>query len=203
MPAANQQMKGLKSNMKKFLIMIACMALLSGCTQSTIVSPDSETVVGNPNFETQDDVSIDWSQVSNDAEDMFNDTSNYEYSKDFHFYLEPNKKQVMLVWVVSDDFPDDQIGTYAEDLIKGFNDVVATQDFSIDKSSEDSYGGLWKDYALSFSIVPESDQDNEDAWFISGSYEAGSDFKLPDTKELISKAKESTDSDDGETADAE
>ena len=35
--------------------------------------------------------------------------------------------------------PDDQIGTYAEDLIKGFNDIVHTQDFSIEMSGEDSY----------------------------------------------------------------
>lgn len=189
--------------MKKLLIMIACMALLSGCTESTIVSPDSETVVGNPNFETEEDVSLDWSQVSSDAEDMFNDTANYKYSKDFHFYLEPNKKQIMLVWVVADDFPDDEIGTYAEDLIKGFNDIVATQDFSIDRSSEDSYGGLWKEYALSYSIVPESDQDNEDSWFISGSYEAGTDFKLPDTKELISKAKSDDSSNDSTTTESD
>ena len=181
--------------MKKLLIMIACMALLSGCTKSTIVKPDSETVVADPNFETQEGIEIDWTQVSTDAEDVFNDTSSYEYSRDFHFYMEPNKKQIMLIWVVADDFPDEEIGTYAEDLIKGFNDVVATQDFSIERSSEDSYGGLWKQYALSYSIVPESDQDNEDAWFISGSYEAGSEFKLPDTSALISnvRAKEAED----------
>ena len=95
---------------------------------------------------------------------MFKDTSTYEYGRDFHFYMEPNKKQIMLIWVVADDLPDDQIGTYAEDLIKGFNDIVHTQDFSIEMSGEDSYGGLWKQYALSYSIVPESDQDNEDAW---------------------------------------
>lgn len=50
--------------------MVACMALLSGCTESTIVKPTSETVVGDPNFETQENVEIDWTQVSTDAEDM-------------------------------------------------------------------------------------------------------------------------------------
>lgn len=183
--------------------MVACMALLSGCTESTIVKPTSETVVGDPNFETQENVEIDWTQVSTDAEDMFKDTSTYEYGRDFHFYMEPNKKQIMLIWVVADDLPDDQIGTYAEDLIKGFNDIVHTQDFSIEMSGEDSYGGLWKQYALSYSIVPESDQDNEDAWFISGSYEAGADFKLPDTKELISKVKEKEAAGEYDTTEAE
>ena len=109
----------------------------------------------------------------------------------------------MLIWVVADDLPDDQIGTYAEDLIKGFNDIVHTQDFSIEMTGEDSYGGLWKHYALSYSIVPESDQDNEDAWFISGSYEAGADFKLPDTKELISKVKEKEAAGEYDTTEAE
>ena len=63
--------------MKKLLIMmVACMALLSGCTESTIVKPTSETVVGDPNFETQENVEIDWTQVSTDAEDMFNSFEN-------------------------------------------------------------------------------------------------------------------------------
>lgn len=168
--------------MKKLLIMmVACMALLSGCTESTIVKPTSETVVGDPNFETQENVEIDWTQVSTDAEDMFKDTSTYEYGRDFHFYMEPNKKQIMLIWVVADDLPDDQIGTYAEDLIKGFNDIVHTQDFSIEMSGKDSYGGLWKQYALSYSIVPESDQDNEDAWFTAVPMRLAriSNFRIP------------------------
>lgn len=194
--------EGIENKMKKLLIMIACMALLSGCTESTIVKPSAETVVADPNFETQDNVEIDWTQVSTDAEELFGDTSTYEYSRDFHFYMEPNKKQIALIWVVADDFPDDQIGTYAEDLIKGFNDIVHTQDFSIELSNEDSYGGLWKEYALSYSIVPESNQDDENAWFISGSYEAGTDFKLPDTDALISKVKEKEAAGEYETTEA-
>ena len=76
-------------------MMVACMALLSGCTESTIVKPTSETVVGDPNFETQENVEIDWTQVSTDAEDMFKDTSTYEeVVRDFPFYMEPNKNQI-------------------------------------------------------------------------------------------------------------
>ena len=107
-----------ESNMKKLLILIACMAFLSGCTESTIVKPTAETVVGNPNFETSEDVVIDWKQVSSEAEELFEDTASYPYSKDFRLYLEPKKKEIMLIWVVADDFPDMEICNYAEDLIK-------------------------------------------------------------------------------------
>ena len=91
--------------MKRFLVLAACMVLLSGCTQSNIVNPESETKIADPNFDIQDDIEIDWTQVSADAESVFEDTGAYPYSKDFHFLLEPQKKEVMLVWVVSDDFP--------------------------------------------------------------------------------------------------
>lgn len=170
--------------MRKWLMLIACVAFLSGCTESNIVQPTAETKIADPNFETMEGIEIEWPQVSTEAEDIFENEAEYPYSKDFHFYLEPNKKEIMLMWVVADDFPDSEIRHYADDLIKGFNDVVAVQDFSIETSGTDSYGGLWKTYGLSFSIVPESTQDDEDTWFISGTFSAGVDFKLPDLSAL-------------------
>ena len=59
-----------------------------------------------------------------------------------------------------------------------------------------SYGGLWKTYALSFSIVPESTQDEEDTWFISGNFAAGTEFQLPDIN-AVAGGEETDDS--GET----
>lgn len=185
--------------MRKFLVLLACMALLSGCVQSNIVQPTAETKIGEPDFEVKDDVEIDWQQVSLDAEGVFEDTNEYPYSKNFSFHLEPNKKEIMLVWVVSDDLPDSELQRYMEDLIKGFNDTVATQDFSIETSGTDSYGGLWKDYALSFGIAPESTQDDQETWFVSGGYAAGSEFVLPNINDAIDRANQS----DGQSSPAE
>lgn len=171
--------------MRKVLGLLVCMLLLSGCTKSNIVNATEQTVaVSAPDFELRDDIEIEWGQVSEDTEALFNDESRYPYTRDYHFYLEPKKKEIMLMWVVADDFPENQIHRYAEDLIKYFNDAVAVQDFSIAASGEDSYGGLWDEYALSFSIVPESTQDDADTWFISGNYGAGVKFTLPDPANL-------------------
>lgn len=171
--------------MRKVLGLLVCMLLLSGCTKSNIVNATEQTVaVSAPDFELRDDIEIEWGQVSEDTEALFNDESRYPYTRDYHFYLEPKKKEIMLMWVVADDFPETQIRRYAEDLIKYFNDAVAVQDFSIAASGKDSYGGLWDEYALSFSIVPESTQDDADTWFISGNYGAGVKFTLPDPAAL-------------------
>lgn len=173
--------------MRKILVLLACAAVLSGCApKSNIVSPDSTegTVAGQPDFDAKDDVEIDWEQAKVDAEDMFTDVKEYPYSVDFHLLLQPEQKEIMLVWVVKDDLPSSEIAKYSEALVKGFNDMVSTQDFSIERSSDTSYGGLWKTYGLSYGLAPESTQDDEDTWFISGSYPAGTDFKLPSAEEI-------------------
>ena len=173
--------------MRKILVLLACAAVLSGCApKSNIVSPDSTegTVAGQPDFDAKDDVEIDWEQAKVDAEDMFTDVNEYPYSVDFHLLLQPEQKEIMLVWVVKDDLPSSEIAKYSEALVKGFNDMVSTQDFSIERSSDTSYGGLWKTYGLSYGLAPESTQDDEDTWFISGSYPAGTDFKLPSAEEI-------------------
>ena len=173
--------------MRKILVLLACAAVLSGCApKSNIVSPDSTegTVAGQPDFDAKDDVEIDWEQAKVDAEDMFTDENEYPYSVDFHLLLQPEQKEIMLVWVVKDDLPSSEIAEYSEALVKGFNDMVSTQDFSIERSSDTSYGGLWKTYGLSYGLAPESTQDDEDTWFISGSYPAGTDFQLPSAEEI-------------------
>ena len=173
--------------MRKILVLLACAAVLSGCApKSNIVSPDSTegTVAGQPDFDAKDDVEIDWEQAKVEAEDMFTDVNEYPYSVDFHLLLQPEQKEIMLVWVVKDDLPSSEIAKYSEALVKGFNDMVSTQDFSIERSSDTSYGGLWKTYGLSYGLAPESTQDDEDTWFISGSYPAGTDFKLPSAEEI-------------------
>lgn len=192
--------------MRKILVLLACAAVLSGCApKSNIVSPDSTegTVAGQPDFDAKDDVEIDWEQAKVDAEDMFTDVNEYPYSVDFHLLLQPEQKEIMLVWVVKDDLPSSEIAEYSEALVKGFNDMVSTQDFSIERSSDTSYGGLWKTYGLSYGLAPESTQDDEDTWFISGSYPAGTDFKLPSAEE-IQKAVDSVEAaEEAETETAE
>ena len=188
--------------MRKILVLLACAAVLSGCApKSNIVSPDSTegTVAGQPDFDAKDDVEIDWEQAK--VEDIFTDTKEYPYSVDFHLLLQPEQKEIMLVWVVKDDLPSNQIAKYSEALVKGFNDMVATQDFSIERSSDTSYGGLWKTYGLSYGLAPESTQDDEDTWFISGSYPAGTDFKLPSAEE-IQKAVDSVEAADAAETEA-
>ena len=181
--------------MKKLLLLTVCVGALvfGGCTKSTIVSPHEYTLAANPDFEEKENVEIEWQQVSDDAKELFLDKEEYPYSRDLVILLEPTEKQLQLLWVVADDFPAEELDHYAEDLVKEFNNIVASQDFTIERSGVDSYGGLWKEYGLSVGIIPESTKEDPETWFMDVTYEAGTDFELPHTSEALAYMKRNPD----------
>ena len=191
--------------MKKLLLLTVCAGALvfGGCTKSTIVNPHEVTVAANPDFEVKEDVEIEWQQVSDDAKALFLDKAEYPYSRDLVILLEPTEKQLQLLWVVADDFPEEELDHYAEDLVKEFNNIVAYQDFSIERAGVDSYGGLWKEYGLSVGIIPESTKEDPDTWFMDVTYEAGTDFELPHTSEALAYLKAHPDSGEEEESTGE
>ena len=177
--------------MRRLLLAGMCllMAVCTGCTKSTIVNVKEETVEAEPVFETQENVEIDWEQVSDEAQDLFEDRNEYSYSRDFLIFLEPQEKLLQLLWVVDDDFPTSEMDRYANDMLKRFNDIVATQDFSIEPSSEESYGGLWKEYGIAIGIMPDGTKEDRETWFLDASYEADSDFALPSASAIAAEMK--------------
>ena len=165
--------------MRKLLMIPALALFLAGCTQSNILTPNQPKAESTEAAFVTDD-GIDWIDANSAAEETFEPPCDYEYGRDFKLFIEPNQKAVRLIWVVDDNLPDEKILPYSEALLKGFNDIIADQTGEIAYSDENSFGGLWKEYSLSFAIVPESTQEQEDTWFIDAEYDAGTDFKLPE-----------------------
>ena len=168
-------------------VVLTSLAMLGGCTKSNIVNADHQTVAvtGNPEDGAPENVEIDWEQVADDAHSIFDDKTEYPNSVKFSIYLNQETKEIMLLWAVDDKFSAEDLGRYAEDALKMFNDIVATQDGKIAMSDENSYGGLWKDYGVSLGIMPDSTKDDRDTWYLDCEYPAGEDFKLPDTKAAL------------------
>lgn len=60
---------------KLSLILLASVAVLSGCTESNIVSPSSGLVKGDgkPDLEVNKDAPIDWEEISSDVREEYMD----------------------------------------------------------------------------------------------------------------------------------
>ena len=151
-------------------------ALSAGaCANSDIVvnkSMDSD----KPVFETQKNIVLDWSQIRSDAEEQFNDKTLYPRSD--YIDMAFNENKVLLIWSLSDDISDDEALAYGNEYIRAINDYAATQDFSIKKSSETSYGGLFDKYDLEIQLFRADDIMEDSKYIVNQVIKAGTDTNL-------------------------
>ena len=95
--------------------------------------------------------------------------------------------QVRLIWPLDDKITQVEALEYGKAFIKTFNDVVATQDFSLAKSSENSYGGLWDKYKLELEVYNEADIMQPDLYYVNQYMEPGSnDPVIPQIRSDVS-----------------
>lgn len=159
--------------MKKLLLLLVCAMVLAGCTARTDVMPSVEF---DPNNVASDgyDPTIDWNQVAEDSNDFFMDESFFPYLKNMMLSVDEEKKEITLVFAVADDTKPEDAKKYGESCLKDFNEIVAVQNFSLKRGEdEESYGGIFKEFAVSIGVAPDSTKDDESTWFINDHLEAG------------------------------
>ena len=156
-------------------------ALSSGaCANSDIVVRDSSMnkEVDEPVFETQKNITLDWTQIRSDAEEQFNDKTLYPMSDYIDMAFKADENRVLLIWSLSNEISDDEALAYGPEYIKAVNDYAATQDFSIEKSSENSYGGLFDKYDLEVQLFREDDIMENSRYIVNQVIEAGTNTNL-------------------------
>lgn len=163
-------------NIRKLLVLMGCTVLLCGCTKSNIVQPEvaDETIVGeSPDMEIKDDVVLDWSQIGNEMDELFTDQSAYPMSLSVNYSLDEANKLFMLTLMVKESTDAEEACTYAEEVIKGLNDVIAQQDFSVERSSIESFGGFFEIYDLKLLVIPDNPYKSSDQYLVDQVVPAG------------------------------
>lgn len=146
--------------MKKMLILIAsCVLFLSGCTKSNIVAP---SLAIEPETDIKEGLEIDWGQVWDGLDENFIDPEAYPIAVEIGGAVEPEQKYAQLTIQVKEGTDPEEAVAYAMEVAKGMNDEVAMQDFKYEQSSEDSFGGFFKEYTLQVMVYPEGKYFEED-----------------------------------------
>ena len=150
-------------------------ALSAGaCGNSDIVRKEAD----EPVFETRKNITLDWTQIRNDAEEQFNDKTFYPMSDYIDMAFKSDENKVLLIWSLSNDISDNEALEYGNEYIRAINDYAVTQDFSIEKSSEKSYGGLFKKYDLEIQLFREDDIMENSRYIVNQVIKAGTDTNL-------------------------
>ena len=158
-------------------------ALLDACGERKIVAPENE----QPYTEITEGIQIDWDQVNYDFTYAI-DEAYPEISSNIDFEVIEDKKTIRLIWPLQNTATQLDAINNGAGYIKMFNDIVATQDFSIAKSSENYYGGLWDRYTLQLEIFKEEDLLFPEKYYVNQEIDPGSN--APVLPQIISDVDE-------------
>ena len=158
-------------------------ALLAACGERKIVAPENE----QPYTEITEGIQIDWDQVNYDFTYAI-DEAYPEISSYIDFEVIDDKKTIRLIWPLQNTATQLDAINNGAGYIKMFNDIVATQDFSIAKSSENYYGGLWDRYTLQLEIFKEEDLLFPEKYYVNQEIDPGSN--APVIPQIISDVDE-------------
>lgn len=157
---------------KKMLAVLGCATLLlSGCTQSNIVAPSGEAAA--PDFTIKEDVKIIWEQVYEDLGEIFMESEDYPGLVQIGFNVNDEEKLVSIEILVSESTDKEEAVEYATALVKAINDQVRIQNSYYQGSTEESYGGFFKEYGFKIVAAPVTAPDDEAAYLINDTVAAG------------------------------
>lgn len=181
----------------KVLIICAVSAmLLTGCTQSHILAGGGPA---EPVFETQQGIVLDWTQIGNDMDEEFVDNQEYPMALSVNYSMDPKEKSLDLTLIVKEGTTPEEAVTFANAAVRYLNDVAADQDFSIERSSDTSYGGYFKDNDLHLIVMPDYTMNKNQYWLVDMDIPKGSDEKIVPKEGAV--VMETTAADDTEQTD--
>lgn len=171
-------------NWKKMsLILLAAVSLLSGCTKSNIVSPESGTRAddGQPNTEIDKDIEIDWREVREDLREQYLEPygvfADYVMDLDARYNEETGVLTVLLP-VTHRTTPDVAVA-YAQDVLATIGISVATQNFYYtepeinEQGYTTSYGSFFDEHDALVQVFPYDKEGDVSEYIVNDTLKAG------------------------------
>lgn len=154
--------------------LLTCALLLSGCTQSNLVQQEGNR---EPDTEIQEGIEISWSQVWDELDNQFIDPELYPFSESVNCNVVEEEKRIEFILLVQPGTTREEAASYATTVIKGFNDCIATQDFSYEYSTEDTYGSYVSGYDVTMLVAPYDSKEDSSTWILEDTIKANSEYR--------------------------
>lgn len=154
--------------MKRWMLLMASVCLLlCGCTKSNIIYGKKY----DDQYQPVD--GIVWEQVWADFSDIYADQDMYPFAASVNGGVYPEENMVKFYLLVNTEISDREAAEYATRALKGFNDLIAEQNDSYDRSGDESYGGYLSQYGIYVMVGPDSTKEDPDTWIIEDIIPAG------------------------------
>lgn len=158
--------------MKKIaMILLASMLILSGCTESNIVSGGS-----NQDYSDlpQPVGGIVWEQLWEDWDEAYTDQDVYPFSETVNGGVYEDENAMKFYILLNQEISKEEAAEYATTVIKGLGDLIAEQNPDYTESGEESYGSFIDQYEIYVMVAPDDTKSDEESWILEDTIPAGS-----------------------------
>lgn len=159
-------------------------ALLAGCAPSA----DSTVLQVNPDFQTKDNIKLDFNQLHNDTIEgiqLVEDGEPYVFISNFDISGDESSKTLTIRAEAVEGTSEDDCENFASIALRQINDAAAQQDARYELSTSDSFGSLYNEYAIDLAV-----SDADGGFIYSLSVPAGDEIPLnPDYESYVEEWK--------------
>ncbi|MEG0369762.1 MAG: hypothetical protein RR593_07145 [Hungatella sp.] len=156
--------------MKKMMILLAaCALLLSGCTESHIVSGNAPDYSDLP----QPVGGVVWEQLWTDFDEIYTDQELYPFSETVSAQIDDEKHRIQFFLLLNTEISQKAAAEYATTVIKGLNDLIAEQNPNYTNSTDTSYGSFVEGYEVYVIVAPDAAKDDKTTWILEDTIPAG------------------------------
>lgn len=158
--------------MKKCMLLLACLCLLSGCTKSNIIPNGNGEPEGAGDPAPSAD-GIVWEQLWEDFDEIYADPNDYPFVETVNAGVYPEENTVKFFLLLKETIPEDEAAEFAATVIKGFNDLIWEQNNNYARSTEDSWGGYLERYDIYVMVGPDDGKEDKANWILEDTIPAG------------------------------
>lgn len=119
---------------KRITLFLVVGCLLCGCTKSHIIKREGDDE--NSDMPQLSSEGILWEQVWEEFESQYADEAWYPFIDSVNGLIDPEKKQLDLYLLLKEEISPQEAADYATEAIKGFNDLIASQNSKYAYSSD-------------------------------------------------------------------
>lgn len=151
-------------------IMLACMCLLCGCTESTIIHTNRG---GDSEVPLLSEDGLAWAQIWEDLSDIYVDEDEYPFAESINGGLFDEENMFKFFLLLKEPISREEAGKYATAVMKGLGELMAEQNPQYTPPSETSYGSYLDAYDIYVMVAVDDVKEDVDSWILEDTVKAG------------------------------
>lgn len=154
---------------KKITLLLTVVCLLCGCTKSYIIKREGD----EDNLPQLSPEGIVWEQVWEEFSSTYADEALYPFVNSANGMIDTETKELQICLLLDEEISSQEAADYATEVIKGFNDLISSQNSKYAYSSDSSYGGYVSQCSVYVIVSMEENMTDKSRWMIEDNIPAG------------------------------